>query len=555
MSVELSSCLAIKASQSVLGLKEGSSSKCSVWCKNNMKKRVILSLFTLMAIAIGVVGMSAFEAHIINVTAKIENALAVSTDNIPFGTVFPQEHLTSPLDIGLSESFLLEPNADDINYVIKQKPKPRPVPNGQTNGNGHNPNETIEVPPEPPEIPTLGRITDTPPLTDPMPPGETIQTEIVQLELVSASPIFIGPAHEFCRTHAPAKIDPDLGLPNLVPDFENLDSLYYDYCYPWLCPYVSKEKSPDDLDDNDTEVPSFHSPFLDVATGRLAKSEQDEEDNWIIDLSVPCFEGQCDQAWSHLGWELPPGLESEMFGCDLWIEVTGISRFGEGECGDGVLDAGEQCDDGNLENGDGCDENCRVEELGCSEKADVMSVLDRSGSIDDDELDTMQIAALAFVTALAPSADGVHMGQTSFATNGSLDLHLTGVLLDIQNAINGLVNDGFTNLKEGIELATGELADAHVHDRTDAESPDFMVIITDGNPNRPEGDPAGDATAAATAAKNAGTVIYVVGVGDDLDADYLRDNIASSAAHYFDAADFDALQTILESLAECNGDG
>src|SRR3989344_1695678 len=66
---------------------------------------------------------AAFEAHVINVTAQIENALAVSSDAIDFGTVFPQEHLDQPLDIRLSSSFMTEGRVDDVRYIIRQKPK------------------------------------------------------------------------------------------------------------------------------------------------------------------------------------------------------------------------------------------------------------------------------------------------------------------------------------------------------------------------------------------------------------------------------------------------
>ena len=64
-----------------------------------------------------------------------------------------------------------------------------------------------------------------------------------------------------------------------------------------------------------------------------------------------------------------------------------------------------------------------------------------------------------------------------------------------------------------------------------------------------------DAINAATAAKNAGITIFVVGVGTDSGtALFLANSIATDPAHYFDAADFDDLQAILESLTTCNGD-
>ncbi|TSC82177.1 MAG: Ig-like, group 2, partial [Parcubacteria group bacterium Gr01-1014_20] len=78
------------------------------------------------AVAIALVGASmfaAFEAHVVNVTARIENALSVPTTRITFGTVFPQEHLNKPLQVSLSQSFLDEDRVDDIEYFIRQKPK------------------------------------------------------------------------------------------------------------------------------------------------------------------------------------------------------------------------------------------------------------------------------------------------------------------------------------------------------------------------------------------------------------------------------------------------
>jgi len=52
----------------------------------------------------------------------------------------------------------------------------------------------------------------------------------------------------------------------------------------------------------------------------------------------------CAQDWIHYGYELDPSQESQIFGCDLWIEVTGISRYSDYVCGNGVLDPGEECE-------------------------------------------------------------------------------------------------------------------------------------------------------------------------------------------------------------------
>jgi len=97
-------------------------------------------------------------------------------------------------------------------------------------------------------------------------------------------------------------------------------------CYPSLCPYLSKE--PDLAPANDTGVPAFHDPSAQtsIALGRLAKSENDLQDHWLIDLHTPCFRGQCGQQ-SNVPpeYQLDPSLNGEVFGCDLTVEVSSVS--------------------------------------------------------------------------------------------------------------------------------------------------------------------------------------------------------------------------------------
>ena len=146
----------------------------------------------------------------------------------------------------------------------------------------------------------------------------------------------------------------------------------------------------------------------------------------------------------------------------------------------------------------------------------------------------------------------MHRGESSFSTTGSLDQELTDDGSLVQAAINNLgsLERNLTNLFEGLDLANTELAGAN--DRNDATSPDVMVVITDGNPNQPpnEANARAVALAEATAAKAAGVEIFVLGVGGDVDATYLK-TIATNDAHYFAAADFNELSTILSDIAQC----
>jgi len=238
-------------------------------------KKIFLGL-GVFALALAFIPMfAAFEAHVINVTATIENALAVNPGEIAYGTVFPQEALDRSVDVRFSGSFSEEPTADDVNYAIKQKPKCILVTDTQ--------------------LPKYGRVTE------------------------DANNNFV------CE-----------------------DEVNYDIL-PLLCPYLSKhERTPDGEGENDSAgISAFHglpgvwSPATTNATavaGRLAKSEQDLLDTWIIDLRVPCFAGTCSQDWDSFvlannpnaipaDYIQPANMEHKLFGCDLWVEVNGISRI------------------------------------------------------------------------------------------------------------------------------------------------------------------------------------------------------------------------------------
>ena len=218
---------------------------------------------------------AAFEAHVINVTARIENALSVPVEAINFGTVFPQEQLEENVGIRLSGSFQDEEDADDVEYVIRQKPKCF----------------------DPQATSTHGRVTE------------------------------------------------DESGENFVCEDEGFEM------FPLLCPYLSKHPDGNPEPGNDGSLDAFHGPIsgwdpqdtvnLQVL-GRLAKSDQDFEDTWVIDLKVPCFGDNCGQDWANYVDEINPQAdpdayiqpeenEHEIFGCDLWIEVTGVSRFSDPE--------------------------------------------------------------------------------------------------------------------------------------------------------------------------------------------------------------------------------
>jgi hypothetical protein len=260
-----------------------------------MKKKIVFALVAA-GTAVAVLPLfAAFEAHVINVTAKIENALSVPLESINFGTVFPQEHLNLPLDVALSQSFLDETRVDDVEYIIRQKPKC-----GVTSDNG-----TVLVGPT-----WTGHVN-----VDPTTGEVTIDCDADQ---------------------------PD-GLQLVIGEVAGL--------LPSLCEYISKHPDEDESQQNDGSLNSFHMPYSVVGNGtdtpfaiawndtlgRLAKSDSDLVDDWTIDLAVPCFGDHCAQDWAAFVESVNPGAdpdkfvqdinnEHKIFGCNLWVEVTGVSE-------------------------------------------------------------------------------------------------------------------------------------------------------------------------------------------------------------------------------------
>lgn len=271
-----------------------------------MTKKILFGLGTL-GFAIAMVPMfAAFEAHVINVTATIENALSVPVEPIQFGTVFPQEHLEKNLVVSLSNSFMAADRVDDVEYIIRQKPKC-----------AWSWKDNVDV------------------------------WHIDESTTRTGHPVG-GPLEETIDCGQAPR--PSEG----VPPIASWGSL------PVLCNYVSKdgEKIDPDSDVNkdgvssaDGVLTSFHKAWtwnnplglnwLDTK-GRLAKSDRDFQDNWIIDLAVPCFGGHCAQDWLKFvrdesgnqnmtqaeadSYIQPIENEHKVFGCDLWVEVTGVSK-------------------------------------------------------------------------------------------------------------------------------------------------------------------------------------------------------------------------------------
>ena len=98
-------------------------------------KKVLLIIAGLVMVASGVAAVSAYEAHMVNVTAHVENALQLTYNNVSddtapihigMGTVFPQEWIKEHVTIALSDSFFDEDAVDNLTYELWAEWKPIP---------------------------------------------------------------------------------------------------------------------------------------------------------------------------------------------------------------------------------------------------------------------------------------------------------------------------------------------------------------------------------------------------------------------------------------------
>jgi len=410
-------------------------------------RKFTLPLIALAAALALLPVFSAFEAHVVNVTARIENALSVTPLSIDYGTVFPQEKLDKTFDVQLSQSFLDEADSVGTQYAssVGNFSQGVRVNNTAVLADRSDPTDALGAPQ------STGAFYDNPVvagsfvalgfnLANPTGPGgsivlgfddyivdvpgnditiyeitggtaypdEKVKVEAsqdgttwfvlatslardggvnlgvlpwakyVRLTEVSTVAFFeqTGDGYDLDAVKATSQKSlgainyiirqkPKCGLPipetdpvqysafGQATEDEEGNFICQDEGYvtlPLLCPYLSKHELTTDgpeLEENDSAginafhgLPGIWNLATTIATqveGALAKLEQDTADEWNIDLRVPCFGGYCAQDWADFvhsqsgnpeidaaDYVQPIEMQHELYGCDLWVEVTDI---------------------------------------------------------------------------------------------------------------------------------------------------------------------------------------------------------------------------------------
>lgn len=318
-----------------------------------MKK--VLLLVGALAIAIATVPLfAAFEAHVINVTAHIENALYVHPDEIAFGTVFPQEYVERDFTVELSSSFQKASRVDGVEYVIKQKPKCE-----CDDWNTEDPTGSAVACPD-------GRYQPVNYATHECPEGYSEMENLCQF----LSKVDGDPDDSNDTSHPSYYIDPTPASPNSGDEYCQQPTRYTSPTMNfsstgwggWSCPAgtrvvggghtgilpvaISKAANPADPQYpvyphyiytppeegwvvQNGGTPQSMEIYVDClainpdATGKLTKNGGDILDLWKVDLKVPPVAGYVGQDWP-AGCPTVPTNDVD-YGCDLWIEVTSIS--------------------------------------------------------------------------------------------------------------------------------------------------------------------------------------------------------------------------------------
>lgn len=182
--------------------------------------------------------------------------------------------------------------------------------------------------------------------------------------------------------------------------------------------------------------------------------------------------------------------------------------------------------------------------------ADMVLVLDRSGSMSGDPLDALKMGAKAFVDIIDENTDGQRDGEigggsrigiVSFATTATQDTQLITSVDDLKDAIDALDAGGRTN---HVDAFTKAIALFSVL----SDNQKIIILFTDGVTT--EG---GSANAIAEAAKAQGILVYVIGLNGNggVDVAALTAWASSPKADFLRITpDADELVELFEELAQ-----
>ncbi|KAM9308136.1 collagen alpha-6(VI) chain-like [Gastrophryne carolinensis] len=183
------------------------------------------------------------------------------------------------------------------------------------------------------------------------------------------------------------------------------------------------------------------------------------------------------------------------------------------------------------------------------EIADIVFVIDSSGSISDEQYNTMKDFMIAIVSKSDVGPTKVHFGALKYSDDPEKMFYLNqySSKQDIIDAIrNDRKIDGTTYTAKALEYSMAFFTEKH-GSRQRFDVPQYLIIITDGESH--DQDKLGEASKAL---QDAGVILFSVGV-DKAKTEELE-TMAGTKGKWFFVDNFDGLNDILESItvAVCN---
>lgn len=187
----------------------------------------------------------------------------------------------------------------------------------------------------------------------------------------------------------------------------------------------------------------------------------------------------------------------------------------------------------------------------CAVPTDIVVAIDLSGSMNNDGANPPEPVS-SVLTAASQFVSNIHsddqVSVVTFASTATTPVLLSGNATATTMAITKLTIDpkeerGSTNTGAGIAAALTELQSARHN--TDARK--VVVLLTDGLATSPDKEPEFFAKTQADALKADGVVLYTIGLGTDVNMDFLR-TIASSASTAYAAPSTAVLESIYQTI-------
>ncbi len=175
-------------------------------------------------------------------------------------------------------------------------------------------------------------------------------------------------------------------------------------------------------------------------------------------------------------------------------------------------------------------------------------MIDTSGSMADPtepggvtKLAAAQNAAATFLTFLDLANQRDQAALVAFDNIATLEHPLSRNEATLLDAINNLELGNLTRMDLGLQTARLELTGI----RHDPDNQTAIIFLTDGQPN---GTTEAEVLAQALLAKNAGIIIYTIGLGSDVNSNLLQ-AVASTPAYYYPSPSTGDLNTIYQQIA------